>query len=249
MLTKDNGLCLRSVDYSETSQVLTFFTQFNGKVSVIAKGSRRAKSSFGTPIEILSSGAMIMLLRPDDRLGTLTEFEQTFYPSAIRGNLSALNSAFFAAELISLFTIEHDPHPELYTAALRFISDIQSADEKPRILSKLILFELTLLRQTGSEPMLNYCVNCRQPYSRSPQKCFFSSSAGGFICRDCQMNFPDRIEIQRRIADCLADTRTLLTADIATLLMVENLLINHITAMVSRPPKMTKMLLAAFRVV
>ncbi|UCC23759.1 MAG: recombination protein O N-terminal domain-containing protein, partial [Planctomycetota bacterium] len=31
MLTKDLAICIRAVDYSETSQIVTFFTRANGK--------------------------------------------------------------------------------------------------------------------------------------------------------------------------------------------------------------------------
>ena len=46
MLKKDKGICIRTTDYSESSQILTFFTAQNGKLSVIAKGAKRPKSSF-----------------------------------------------------------------------------------------------------------------------------------------------------------------------------------------------------------
>ncbi|MBM4027044.1 MAG: DNA repair protein RecO, partial [Planctomycetes bacterium] len=41
MLTKDQAICLRTVDYSETSQVVTLFARQAGKVRAIAKGSKR----------------------------------------------------------------------------------------------------------------------------------------------------------------------------------------------------------------
>ena len=46
MLTNDHGICIRAVDYSETSQVVTFFARQTGKVPLIAKGAKRQKSSF-----------------------------------------------------------------------------------------------------------------------------------------------------------------------------------------------------------
>ena len=76
MLTKDAAICIRAVDFSETSQIVTFFARANGKVSVIAKGSKRAKSAFDGPIEILSFGKIVFSNSTREKLSTLTEFEQ-----------------------------------------------------------------------------------------------------------------------------------------------------------------------------
>ena len=35
MLTKDLAICIRTVDYSETSQIVTFFTKAHGKIGAI----------------------------------------------------------------------------------------------------------------------------------------------------------------------------------------------------------------------
>ena len=52
MLNKDTAICIRALDYSESSQIVTFFTRATGKVDAIAKGSKRTGSRFDGPIEI-----------------------------------------------------------------------------------------------------------------------------------------------------------------------------------------------------
>ena len=63
MLVKDSGICIKAVDYSETSQIVTLFTYHNGKVQAIAKGSKRKKSSFEGQIEIFTKGLGFASLR------------------------------------------------------------------------------------------------------------------------------------------------------------------------------------------
>jgi len=107
MLNKDQAVCIRTVDYSETSQVATFFARQAGKISVIAKGSKRPKSSFGGPLEILTYGQIVFSQRNQSSLATLTEFEQKPALTNIPKNLTALNCALFAAELLNLLTEEY----------------------------------------------------------------------------------------------------------------------------------------------
>ena len=68
MLTKDTAICIRAIDYSETSQILTFFTRDTGKIGAIAKGSKRPKSSFGGPFEIFSYGKIVFAESNKDKL-------------------------------------------------------------------------------------------------------------------------------------------------------------------------------------
>ncbi len=78
MLTKDTAICIRAVDYSETSQIVTFFTRETGKINAIAKGSKGPKSAFDGPIELFASGK-IVFVQKSERLAILTEFKQQSY--------------------------------------------------------------------------------------------------------------------------------------------------------------------------
>ena len=75
VLKKDTAICIRTTDYSETSQILTFFAKDSGKISAIAKGSKRPRSSFAGPFEIFSYGKIVFADSNKEKLSTLTEFE------------------------------------------------------------------------------------------------------------------------------------------------------------------------------
>ena len=77
MKTKDLAICLRAVNYSETSQVVTLLARDTGKIAAMAKGSRRPKSAFDGAIEPFSYGqVMFAASEAHDKLATLTEFVQ-----------------------------------------------------------------------------------------------------------------------------------------------------------------------------
>ena len=256
MLTKDLAICIRAVDYSETSQVVTFFTRETGKIGAIAKGSKRPKSAFGGPIEILSHGKIVFSDSSDrsdssrEKLATLTEFEPAYGGPGLAGlhnALFALNCCYFAAELLDHLTDDYDPHPELFDGFLQFLQDVQKNDNKPQILALLILSQLGLLKEVGLQPILDHCVNCKTRYEHQASSIqypvYFSSSANGLVCKDCEPAFPDKIKLSRDTAACLTSLKQIPEAAEKTLKEIQRIFIRHFTELLGRPPKMAKHIL------
>lgn len=250
MLTKDLAICIRTVDYSETSQIVTFFARETGKIGAIAKGSKRPKSAFGGPIEILSHGKIVFSDSSWERLATLTEFEPAYAGAASAGtheDLFVLNCCYFAAELLNRFTDDYDPHPQLFDSFLRFLDDVQEDNTKPQNLALLILFQLGLLKEVGLQPILDYCANCKTRYehriSSIQDPVYFSCSANGLICRDCEPAFPDKIKLSRNAAACLTDLKQIPDAAEKTLTEIEKIFIQHFTQLLGGPLRMARHIL------
>ena len=249
MLTKDAAICIRATDFSETSQVMTLFTRATGKISVIAKGSKRPKSPFDGPIELFSHGNIVFSDSNRDKLATLTEFEQQAAFAGLSGNLFALNCALFAAELINNLTDDYDPHPKLFDSFLQFLQNANeyrvSSIEHRDTLSLLILFQLSLLKEIGLIPIFDSCVNCKTTYDirHAKYEFYFSSSANGLLCKDCEASFPDRIQLTKNAANCLSNLKLIDDANEKTLNEIERVLVHHFTEILGRQTKMAKYIL------
>ena len=245
MLTKDTAVCIRAVDYSETSQIVTFFAKATGKISAIAKGSKRTKSAFDGPIEIFSHGKIVFSDSNREKLATLTEFEQQPILLGLRNNLLALNCCLFGAELLNNMTDDYDPHPELFDRFMQFLQNSCEAKNKAETSALLILFQLSLLKEVGLMPVLDTCVNCKTRYERraTSDGFYFSSSANGLVCRDCEANFQDKMSLTKETAGCLANLKLLAGVQEKTLNEVEKVLIYHFTELLGHWPKMAKHIL------
>ncbi len=249
MLTKDLAICIRALDYSETSQIVTFFTRAAGKISAIAKGSKRPKSAFDGTIEMFSFGKIVFSDSNKEKLAVLTEFEQQPGFTRLRDNLFALNCCLFAAELVNLLTNDYDPHPQLFDSFLQFLQNANeqqaTSDERRATLSLLILFQLALLKEVGLQPILSYCTNCKTRYEirDTRYELYFSSSANGLICRDCEASFPDKVRLTGNAANCLTNLKMIAESEEKTLNEIEKVLIYHFTELLHRPPKMAKHIL------
>ncbi len=247
MLTNDYCVCIRAIDFSETSQVVTLFTRQTGKVTAMAKGAKRQKSPFGGPVEIFSCGNIAFSGSGADKLATLVEFEplaDIVNTSVLAGDIFVLNCGLFAAELVNVLTRDYDPHPGLFDGLLKLLHDVtEQKTSQNAVLAHLVLFQLCLLKEIGLSPVLDHCANCKKPFSNQWPEVYFGNTAKGLICQDCQGPFPDKIRITAQTAQCFTDTKFLASAEDREVRKVVDILIRYITDVLGRPPKMAKYIL------
>ena len=235
MFIKDLGTCIHAIDYSETSQVVTFFTRDHGKVGAMAKGSRRPKSAFGGRIELFTYGDMVLVDSPNAKLATLTEFQPRFdVVSGMSSRLSAYHCALLATELLDRLTEDRDPHPGLYEEFLQFLQEVLASQE---VLAVLIRFQWALLRQIGLQPVIDRCANCQTPFTTTWPEGYFSSLANGLVCRDCEGAFTDRVSLPTPAAQALTSADRQVAADAKTLMAIERLLVGHFTNLLHHRPR------------
>jgi DNA repair protein RecO (recombination protein O) len=243
MLKKDEAVCIRTADYSETSQIVTFFGKAAGKIRAIAKGSKRPKSPFGGPIETFSCGPVVFTEPRGQNLSVLTEFEHGNIFEGLRNNLSALNGAYLAAELLNSLTTDSDPHPYLYDSFVQFLHNTEQVTDKTGLLVRLVPFQLDLLREVGTFPVLDHCTNCKRIFGNDWGEVYFSSLANGLVCRDCEVSFVDKMQLDLKAAACLNDLKLIDSVDEKTLAEIEKILIHHFTEILHRPPRTAKYIL------
>lgn len=182
-LRTDRCICLRRIEYSETSQILALFGRSLGLFRVIAKGAhRRTKagaSKFDGGVDLLDVGEAIMTDPTVRDLATLTEWKLLDGHLELRADLRPIHLALYSAELCGLMLHENDPHPELFDL-LQWVLDELSTD---RCEESFVAFQLELLRQTGFLPELNGCVNCGRVIAAG--RVVFSPQQGGVVCGEC----------------------------------------------------------------
>lgn len=198
-LTRDRCLCLRKVEYSETSQIVTLMGRGHGLMRLVAKGAhRRTKagaSKFDGGLDLLDLGDAVFSLRLEKDLATLTEWSLRDGHLELRSNLRGLYLGQYAAEMCSLLIEEHDPHPQLFDRLEQTLRELHT----PRQEEVFLAFELDLFREAGYLPNLSACANCRAPFSDREPVWSFSAHHGGIVCRNCESTAHDRIPLDPRL--------------------------------------------------
>lgn len=176
------ALVVRFTDFSETSRIVTLYTRELGKVRGLAKGGRRLKSNFESALDLLTVCSIVLLRKPSRSLDLIIEARVTERFGALSRNLEALYAGYYVAELLSEFTQEDDPHPELFDAGTATLRLLGNSEGTPEI---ILHFETQLLRELGFAPILHECAACHR--ALPGEGLSFDPQLGGIVCPNCQV--------------------------------------------------------------
>lgn len=195
-LVRDQAVVVRLTDYSETSQIAVVFTADAGLLHLIAKGARRgSKQRFAAGLDLLEWGDVSYAPpRGDASLATLTEWTQRDAFAGLRRDLLRLYCGLYAAEATVTLTEPGDPHPELFAALRDLLAALAGEASAPPLASQ---FQHALLRAIGLAPTLDRCVACGCTPAGGP--IYFSATAGGALCRDCEMPYVEKRPMEREL--------------------------------------------------
>ena len=193
MPQRESAICLRTADYSETSQVVHFLTRGWGVVRLLAKGAKRKKSATGGAIDLLSEGDLVFIASSGQALGTLVEFTETASHGSLRKDTGRLNAAMLMIELVGALLPEADPHPEVYDLLHNSLARLGDADAPlPAVLA---YFLWRLLRHVGLLGDLDKCVVCGGSPAGPPRDAYFSSTEGGLLCGGCESGVAEKYRL------------------------------------------------------
>ncbi len=196
---KTSAIVLRLVDFSESSCVVTLFTEDFGKIGALAKGARRPKGPFESALDLLAVCRIVFIRKSSDALDLLTEAKLERRFRAAARDLSRLYAGYYVAELLQDLTDLGDPHPELYCEAVR---TLQNLDQEAEVSETVLQFEVTTLRLLGFLPSLDRCVVCGNPVGNEG-RVLFGQIAGGVLCRGCRGGQKQVVSLSEGVLDAL----------------------------------------------
>lgn len=242
---KTDALVIRQADFSESSRVLTLFTRDFGKVSCLAKGAKRLRSSFEVSLDLLTEVRIVYIPRSSGSLNLLTEAQLIKRFEPFGRSLTPLYSGYYVAELLNALSEEGDPHPELYDAACSTLRRLET-DGSP--LLSVSWFELAILREIGQLPDLDSCTICHSPVSFENRGRFWVSQSG-LICSKCGRSeyeaselHPGSLAILRTLLDREGDSPLRVQLDETQRKEIRRVLVSAVSHVLGRRPKTLSML-------
>lgn len=182
-IIKTDAIVLRSLKHSESSRIISFFTESSGRVSLLAKGARKAKNL--VPMDTFSLMNIVYRRKASREIQLLTQAEQLNPHLGIRDNLNKMAVGFGVCELVLRMTEPDDPNPSIFQAMAETLEGLNSASANPG--NYFWFFQLRLLEALGFGLNLMTCLQCGtriEDFLRGRVK--FSFEGGGLICPKCK---------------------------------------------------------------
>jgi len=149
MLVKWEGIVIRGVDYGESSKVVTLFTREHGKLAVMARGAKKAKSRLAAVSQLFTHGYYLCKAGPGSGMPDLSQGDVVDSFKAMRQDLNATAYAAYMAELLDRLTHERETNPYLFQLIVhifRYLDEGRDAEILCRI------FETKMLQVAGISP-------------------------------------------------------------------------------------------------
>lgn len=170
MLHKTRGIVLNHIKYSETSIIVTIYTELFGRQAYIINGVRGKKSKIKAnlfqPLFLLD---MEVYHKSKRDLQRAKEIQNASIFSTIPYDLKKSTIAIFIAEILYKTIQEHEPNIDLFNY---LFNSIQLLDFKEKGIGNFhIYFLVHLTKYLGFFPDNNY----------SERYCYFDLKAGSFV--------------------------------------------------------------------
>jgi DNA repair protein RecO (recombination protein O) len=187
--SKTMAIVLRTTDYSESSQILTLWSEEHGKLRAIAKGARRSPKSGGAGMDLLNVCEIVFVHKAPPALSIITSWQVVESFSSLRQDLNQLYAGLYAAELVNHSTEEGHPDQETFRLLCSFLRALSCG--KPRY-PGLLRFELLLLENFGIGPRVDGCATCGKPLGPGAAFC---AASGGALCESCEIGGSDLLRV------------------------------------------------------
>lgn len=150
MISKIEAIVLRTIDYSETSQIVWMYTRELGRISAMARGARRPKSKFGSTLQPMSHIQAVVYNRDNKQILPLSETSHHKLRRNLSRDLEKIVVGLRVVELVRGLTQEHDQNEDLFDLIVATLDRLNATEH--RVMNVLLFFQLQLASLLGVSP-------------------------------------------------------------------------------------------------
>ncbi|WP_307586052.1 DNA repair protein RecO [Paenibacillus wynnii] len=192
MLHRVEGIVIRSMDYGEGNAIITLCTENAGKVGVLVRGAKKARSRHAALIQPFTVGQFVFF-RNNGGLGTLNSGEITESHHPLREDLVKAAYSSYACELLDRVLHDEETGSFWFRQLAACLNGLEEGKEPGVIIN---VYEMKILQAAGYGPQLEHCVICGR--EKPDDQLLISPRLGGVLCRSCKHNDPPSMEISPR---------------------------------------------------
>ncbi|MEG2348324.1 MAG: DNA repair protein RecO [Clostridia bacterium] len=183
-LIKIKGIVIKETTYKDNDKIITILTDNCGKISCIAKGSKRTNSPILANSQYLVYSEFVLYRRSSYYYVNSASVISTFYN--LRVDFDKLQAAFEMTKIINLVTDENQDTSEILKL---FLNTLYILDTKNKEISFITsIFKIKMFDVLGFSPRVDTCSQCGQVIKFSTETnntIFYDYVSNVFLCVSC----------------------------------------------------------------
>ena len=121
MIAHTSAIVFKTVDYSESSKIVTVFSKEHGKIALIARGVKKPKSKYANLLEVGNLLDIVYYYKASRSVQTITEATYLHKTLNIRMDFEKMATMMSSVELISQLLHENEINHPLFDFTLSFL--------------------------------------------------------------------------------------------------------------------------------
>ena len=171
------GIILRQMDYKESDTLLAVYTKEFGRLSFIAKGSKKPTSKNAAALLPCTIAEISFDYKENKTLFPLKTARTIHLYRKMHENLSSYTIAEMMAEVVDILSGQLEEEHAYYDWLEKAFGYLEEGRDPYLVLST---FMANILLEVGVIPEVDACVNCGNVKVRA-----FGIHSGGFLCGSC----------------------------------------------------------------
>ena len=175
----DEAVVLRTYKSGESDRVVVLWTRHHGKVRALAKGVRKTSSRMGGSLEPMGH-VKVELVKGRGDLYITKNVAHLERMVNLRSDYARIAAGLAVVEVVDAIPTDEAADEGIFEILVRVLLTLDNTDFHPELVAASFFFKL--LAYDGSEPVVDYCVNCE---SLGPLVAF-NAEVGGTLCANCR---------------------------------------------------------------
>ena len=175
----DEAVVLRTYKSGESDRVVVLWTRHHGKVRALAKGVRKTSSRMGGSLEPMGH-VKVELVKGRGDLYITKNVAHLERMVNLRSDYARIAAGLAVVEVVDAIPTDEAADEGIFEILVRVLLTLDNTDFHPELVAASFFFKL--LAYDGSEPVVDYCVNCES----SGPLVAFNAEVGGTLCANCR---------------------------------------------------------------
>ena len=190
-IVKTEGIVLSKLDYSDSSKIVSIYSEEFGKISAIVKGGRGKNSKVGLVVDPLNIVNFVLYNKEQRDVQLISGAEIIFYPAHLHDDFERMKYSYAVLELLKYLTVDNESNRRLYRGSRKILQLMDNSEERPEIL--FIKYFLFILQETGFEIQMDSCSICHKDIDKAKVNGF--GYEHGMLCSECKNLYHTFLEI------------------------------------------------------